>query len=65
MVHVCVVATVIVVLVFVIYGWCDCGWIVVLLLCGVNVSVVLRLLQLGLCCTVLDTVAGSVKWLAF
>ena len=41
--------------------WCDCGWIVVLLLCGVNVSVVLWLLQLGLCCTVLATVAGSEK----
>ena len=32
------------------------------LLCGVNVSVVLWLLQLGLCCTVFATVAGSEKW---
>ena len=36
--------------------WCDCGWSVVLLLCGVDVSVVLRLLQLGLCS---DTIAIS------
>ena len=37
------------------------GLLSCLLLCGVNVSVVLWLLQLGLCCTVFATVAGSEK----
>ena len=37
---------------------CVCCLVVV---CGVSMSVVLWLLQLGLCCTVFATVAGSEK----